>query len=123
MSSLTFLEEFKYTCRRCGGRGRLPQYNHIQNGICFSCNGRGTYVNEAHKKECGSRADNWYHIDLGCVEFEFRAINFKQAETKMKEVIKIKRKLKKYEHMVWSKPTLNLGRKTVPNAHFVQFNP
>ena len=24
-------------CPRCNGTGRLPQYNHIQNGVCFKC--------------------------------------------------------------------------------------
>lgn len=27
------------TCDRCGGIGFLPQYNHVQNGICFKCRG------------------------------------------------------------------------------------
>lgn len=27
------------TCPRCNGTGRLPQYNHIQNGVCFKCGG------------------------------------------------------------------------------------
>ena len=26
-------------CPRCNGTGRLPQYNHIQNGVCFKCSG------------------------------------------------------------------------------------
>ena len=26
-------------CPRCNGTGRLPQYNHIQNGVCFKCGG------------------------------------------------------------------------------------
>ncbi|MGA3012851.1 MAG: hypothetical protein ABSD71_02325 [Bacteroidales bacterium] len=24
-------------CNRCGGIGYIPKYNHVQNGICFSC--------------------------------------------------------------------------------------
>lgn len=27
------------TCDRCGGSGFLPQYSHVQNGICFKCHG------------------------------------------------------------------------------------
>ena len=27
------------TCPRCGGTGYLPQYRHIENGICFKCRG------------------------------------------------------------------------------------
>lgn len=28
-------------CRRCGGRGYIGAYRHVQNGHCFRCNGRG----------------------------------------------------------------------------------
>lgn len=31
-------------CDRCGGSGYLPQYNHIEHGICFKCNGEGTVI-------------------------------------------------------------------------------
>lgn len=27
-------------CPRCGSSGKLPQYNHVQNGICFKCWGK-----------------------------------------------------------------------------------
>jgi hypothetical protein len=26
-------------CTRCSGVGHLPEYNHVQNGICFKCEG------------------------------------------------------------------------------------
>jgi hypothetical protein len=26
-------------CMRCNGSGYLPQYSHVQGGICFNCNG------------------------------------------------------------------------------------
>ena len=26
-------------CPRCGGTGYLPQYSHIEGGICFKCRG------------------------------------------------------------------------------------
>ncbi|MBA9078190.1 hypothetical protein [Rufibacter quisquiliarum] len=26
-------------CNRCDGTGHLPQYDHVENGICFRCNG------------------------------------------------------------------------------------
>ncbi|MDG1158122.1 MAG: hypothetical protein P8N19_01430 [Flavobacteriales bacterium] len=35
-------------CSRCGGSGHLPQYNHIQGGACFKCNGCGN--DESRKK-------------------------------------------------------------------------
>lgn len=29
----------KKSCTRCNGTGRLPQFNHIEGGICFKCRG------------------------------------------------------------------------------------
>lgn len=26
-------------CNRCGGAGHFPQYNHVENGVCFKCQG------------------------------------------------------------------------------------
>lgn len=28
------------TCGRCGGRGYIPRFRHVMNGICFKCLGR-----------------------------------------------------------------------------------
>jgi DnaJ-class molecular chaperone len=28
-------------CDRCGGRGHIPAYNHVQGGVCFQCWGSG----------------------------------------------------------------------------------
>lgn len=33
-------------CDRCGGSGYLPQYSHVENGICFKCGGEGVILNE-----------------------------------------------------------------------------
>ena len=33
------LKHVQSICPRCNGTGRLPQYNHIQNGVCFKCGG------------------------------------------------------------------------------------
>ena len=34
------LVNLNYTpCQRCNGAGVLPEYNHVENGICFKCNG------------------------------------------------------------------------------------
>jgi len=27
------------TCSRCSGTGHLPQYKHVEGGICFKCRG------------------------------------------------------------------------------------
>lgn len=29
----------KRNCNRCSGRGSLPEFNHVENGICFKCRG------------------------------------------------------------------------------------
>ena len=44
--SLNFGEPIEYynTCYRCSGSGYLPQYNHVQNGVCFKCGGEGVLV-------------------------------------------------------------------------------
>jgi len=34
------LNEMSLTpCGRCGGKGRIPKYDHVQDGICFRCHG------------------------------------------------------------------------------------
>lgn len=33
----------EHTCERCNGIGWIPAYNHIKGGICFGCNGTGSY--------------------------------------------------------------------------------
>ena len=33
-------------CDRCGGSGYLPQYSHVEHGICFKCSGEGVVLNE-----------------------------------------------------------------------------
>jgi RNase P subunit RPR2 len=38
------------TCNRCGGSGYLPQYSHIENGICFKCWGAGKIFLELLKR-------------------------------------------------------------------------
>ena len=31
-------------CDRCGGSGYLPQYSHVEGGVCFKCNGEGVLL-------------------------------------------------------------------------------
>jgi 5-methylcytosine-specific restriction endonuclease McrA len=33
-------------CDRCGGSGYLPQYSHVEHGICFKCGGEGVIIND-----------------------------------------------------------------------------
>jgi len=30
-------------CKKCGGKGYIPEYKHIQEGICFWCWGSGSH--------------------------------------------------------------------------------
>lgn len=30
-----------HSCKRCNGSGYIPEYKHVQDGICFSCWGTG----------------------------------------------------------------------------------
>lgn len=42
-----YLKEYSnptFHCRKCDGSGYLPQYSHVQNGVCFNCN--GNYIEE-----------------------------------------------------------------------------
>ncbi len=36
------------TCERCNGRGYIPYYSHVQNGVCFKCGGDGYLNNQAY---------------------------------------------------------------------------
>ena len=45
---LSFLESayddpdiYDDVCSRCGGTGYLPEYNHVEGGVCFACGGSG----------------------------------------------------------------------------------
>lgn len=29
-------------CPRCGGRGNIPAFSHVQGGVCFKCGGTGS---------------------------------------------------------------------------------
>ena len=33
-------------CYRCGGKGQLLYFGHIDNGVCFACGGRGKFYKE-----------------------------------------------------------------------------
>lgn len=39
----------KSYCVKCGGKGRIPAFSHIENGICFACNGSGEFSHPASK--------------------------------------------------------------------------
>lgn len=44
-SDLTLSTNTK-TCSRCNGAGYLPQYSHVQDGICFQCWGEGVVLDD-----------------------------------------------------------------------------
>ena len=33
-------------CEKCGGSGYLPQYCHVENGVCFKCGGEGICLDD-----------------------------------------------------------------------------
>lgn len=37
----TKYEVFQEVCSKCGGTGQLPEYGHVDNGVCFKCAGSG----------------------------------------------------------------------------------
>lgn len=37
-------------CSKCAGRGYIPEYNHVQGGICFKCGGTGFNLLFINKK-------------------------------------------------------------------------
>lgn len=39
----------KIKCPKCGGTGYIPTYNHVEDGICFLCNGSG-WISESEYK-------------------------------------------------------------------------
>lgn len=42
---------WEYSCGKCGGSGYLPEYNHVQSGVCFSCGGFGSHKAEEFIEE------------------------------------------------------------------------
>ena len=35
------MNQVRGDCPRCGGTGYMPQYNHVEGGVCFRCRGTG----------------------------------------------------------------------------------
>ncbi len=52
-------------CSRCGGRGYIPEYRHISDGICFRCNGEK--YDELIYSFKGS-VDNYYKTNDDCFD-------------------------------------------------------
>jgi len=44
-SQLRYIKDMQI-CDRCGGSGYLPQYHHVEHGICFKCGGEGVCFDE-----------------------------------------------------------------------------
>lgn len=44
-SQLRYIKDMQI-CDRCGGSGYLPQYHHVENGICFKCGGEGIILDD-----------------------------------------------------------------------------
>jgi len=64
----------KVKCDNCNGRGYIHNFNHVANGLCFKCNGKGivdscltkAFVFPIPTKEQATQAFNGseYHWDL-----------------------------------------------------------
>ena len=78
----------KYICQKCKGTGHLVDYDHIQNGKCFACNGLG-YITE----ESGIKSYRISGIDK---EDNVRKIFFRvEAETEKEAIKKANRMFKR----------------------------
>lgn len=63
-------------CTRCGGTGRLPQFNHVENGICFKC--RGNLINQTvFSKVLNVIFDEYYNVNSRRKEYQefFKSIS------------------------------------------------
>ena len=62
-------------CNRCKGEGYITEFKHIQNGICFACNGSGCiseYGDCYDEFECSDESNDGIYVDwLGGSESEF----------------------------------------------------
>lgn len=50
------IEMFEIPCKKCGGKGVIPYYRHIDGGECFDCSGSG--IEEVSKKEHDAYLEN-----------------------------------------------------------------
>lgn len=49
-----------YTCGKCDGTGKIHEYGHIAQGICFECGGAGKVTDRTKAK--GGK-DNWNRLE------------------------------------------------------------
>jgi len=49
------------TCKRCGGNGKISAYNHVSNGTCFGCMGRG-FSGPVAKYDAANEAKRYYRL-------------------------------------------------------------
>ena len=67
--SLINIPDHRCECNRCMGTGRIPNYAHIEGGICFKCKGSGLMWDGTFKAKypgkcakCGEEVKVGYHV-------------------------------------------------------------
>lgn len=67
-------------CGRCGGTGRIPCFGHIDDGICFACNGVGRFFKKIRIYTEAERAK----MDAAAARKKERDLEKKRAEATSK---------------------------------------
>jgi len=94
----------EYKCPRCNGRGFIPSYKHVQDGICFECGGKGLLTKDEHDliqknllKEENRRKQNIEKSRANALK-KFKKETFKNSDAiyflKIKNTYEIKEELK-----------------------------
>ena len=70
--SLIDIPDHKEECSRCFGTGRIPNYAHIEGGVCFKCRGSGLQWDGTFKakysgrcEKCGEQIKPGDHVKKG----------------------------------------------------------
>lgn len=56
MATATLTGQVRRDCAKCHGEGRIGMYAHVAAGVCFACNGEGSYLTPADWRQREARA-------------------------------------------------------------------